>query len=338
MFMSHACSPSLRGALARLVAVMAAAVLVAPAFVLAGAGGASAQTGAFTDGVYDPQTEYWADIETYGVDADTNRLDLSIGGPDMVDDYYDQDHSLVFRLDTDGDNDTDFSVVANGGTLDGVYAGENSYSSRLCPVTARLSSTGAHVVAATRCVGSPTSVHVAAVLMSGRDSCGFGICRESSFDFAPDEQGSTGGGQYRFSPAVAVTAVPAPAPPVPPVNTTVKLTRVRYDAPGADTKAHRNGEQVLITNTGRSAVTMTGWTLRDASGHLYRFPATRVAGRDTVTVFSGAGANTLRKRFWRSGAHVWNNTGRESATLRDSYGRLVDRCAWTSHPGGVKSC
>jgi hypothetical protein len=326
-----------------LLVSLAAAAFVAPgrssseSAWLAGQSGASAETGVFTDDLYGGQTKDWADIETCGVDADTNRLDLSVGGPDLVTDYgdQDQDNTLIFRLDTDGDYVTDFSVVANGGTLDGVYAGEDSYTSRLCSVSVKLSSTGAHVVAATRCVGNPASVHVAVLLISGRDTCGYAICRESSWDMAPDGNSISDPGEWRFSPAVTVTAVPAP---VPAVNTTVKLTRIRYDAAGADTKANRNGEQVLITNTARIAVTLTGWTLRDTSGHAYRFPVTQVAGRGTITVFTGRGTNTLRKRYWSSGSRVWNNTGRETATLKDSYGRSVDRCAWTAHPDGVKTC
>ena len=184
-----------------LATVLAGAVFAIPA---------AAETGVFTDAGSDLQTESWADIDAYGVDANTNRLDLSVRGPDLATDYDDQNNSLIFRLDTDGDNRTDFSVVADGGSLDGVYAGENRYTKRLCSVKARMSSTGAHVVAATRCVGNPASVRVAAVLISGRDTCGYGICPETSIDFAPDENSNSSLEADRFSPAVTVTAVPAP--------------------------------------------------------------------------------------------------------------------------------
>jgi hypothetical protein len=232
-----------RGRRVVLLATALGAVLAIPA---------AAATGVFTDAGSDLQAESWADIETYGVDADTNRLDLSVGGPDLVDRHDDQDHSLIFRLDTDGDNDTDFSVVADGGTLAGVYAGENRYTKRLCSVKAKMSSKGAHVVAATRCVGNPASVHVAAVLMSGRDTCGYGICYETSIDFAPDGQSNSSRDADRFSPAVTVTAVPAPVWAFKSTGRVGGVARLRVA-----TEVGAEYSRFLITVTGKNGTVAT---------------------------------------------------------------------------------
>jgi hypothetical protein len=110
--------------------------------------------------------------------------------------------------------------------------------------------------------------------------------------------------------------------------TTVSIAAVRYDPPGRDTRANRNGEWLRLTNTGTRAVPLTGYLLRDGDGRSYRFPATRLRPGRSLTVFTGPGRDTARARYWGLPRHVWDNTGRESAQLRDGFGRLVERRTW----------
>ena len=66
---------------------------------------------------------------------------------------------------------------------------------------------------------------------------------------------------------------------------------MRYDPAGTDTgsNAHLNKEIVVVRNgTGKKRV-LTGWTLRDPEGHVYRFPATTLRpGRAVRLALSAA--------------------------------------------------
>src|SRR3954454_18580098 len=55
----------------------------------------------------------------------------------------------------------------------------------------------------------------------------------------------------------------------------VRISRVQYDSPGSDTGSNSSLDQewVRITNTGTTKRVLTGWTLRDTSRHVYRFPS-----------------------------------------------------------------
>src|SRR3954468_23563858 len=53
----------------------------------------------------------------------------------------------------------------------------------------------------------------------------------------------------------------------------VRISGVQYDSPGSDTGSNYslNGEWVKITNYASTRRTLTSWTLRDTSNHVYRF-------------------------------------------------------------------
>jgi P pilus assembly chaperone PapD len=112
----------------------------------------------------------------------------------------------------------------------------------------------------------------------------------------------------------------------------VKITKIYYDSPGTDTGSNSslNAEYVRIKNTGTRRVTLTGWTLRDASKHVFKFPTFRLAAGKTVTVHTGKGSNGASNLYWGSTAYIWNNTG-DTASLKRRDGSLASRC---SYPGG----
>lgn len=70
-----------------------------------------------------------------------------------------------------------------------------------------------------------------------------------------------------------------------------------------------------------------GYTLRDRSGHLYKFPTFTLRPRASVTVHTGRGTNTGTNLYWGSGSFIWNNTG-DTAYLRNTVGTLKDSCSW----------
>jgi hypothetical protein len=74
-------------------------------------------------------------------------------------------------------------------------------------------------------------------------------------------------------------------------------------------------------------VDLNGWTLSDADHHTYRFTHQRLAGHASVRVHTGTGHDTNANVYQDRRAYVWNN-GHDTATLRDSHGRIASTKSW----------
>jgi hypothetical protein len=102
------------------------------------------------------------------------------------------------------------------------------------------------------------------------------------------------------------------------------ITAVRADSPGTDrgSNASRNAEYVVIKNTSKKSIKLGGYTIRDASSHIYRFPTGFVLkpGK-SVTVHTGTGKNTGAHLYWGQRWYVWNND-KDTAKLQKT-GRTV---------------
>jgi hypothetical protein len=123
-----------------------------------------------------------------------------------------------------------------------------------------------------------------------------------------------------------------------PASAAIRITKIYFDSPGADTGSNTslNAEYVVIKNTGTTRKTLTGWTLRDASKHVYKFPTFRLGAGKSMKVHTGKGANTLGNLYWRSSSYIWNNDG-DTATLKRSNGTVASRCSYTG-AGSYKIC
>lgn len=132
---------------------------------------------------------------------------------------------------------------------------------------------------------------------------------------------------------VAATAVSAEA------ASPVQFGKIYYNSPGTDraTNLSVNGEYVAIKNGGTTARSLTGWTVRDAQNHVYRFGTFTLGAGKTVLLRTGKGVNTTTTRYWGLGYHVWNNTG-DKAVLRNAAGTAIDSCSWASNGLGYKNC
>jgi hypothetical protein len=137
---------------------------------------------------------------------------------------------------------------------------------------------------------------------------------------------------------VAATAV-AVAPTASAAAPGVRMTAIYFDSPGTDyrTNASLNAEWVAIKNFTNTRKALTGWTLRDASSHVYHFPTFRLAAGASVKVHTGHGTNTASNLYWQSGNYIWNNTG-DTATLKNANGVFVYRCHYTSAADPKASC
>jgi hypothetical protein len=140
-------------------------------------------------------------------------------------------------------------------------------------------------------------------------------------------------------PVIAVGAASVVCAAVPATASTpaVHLARIQYDAPGKDTTHNVNGEDVKITNSGHSSVSLKGWTLRDPKNHVFTFPSHTLRPGASVWVHTGKGRDSGATLYWGMGWHVWNNTG-DTASLRDSHGKSVDSCTYHDSGVGYTNC
>jgi hypothetical protein len=111
----------------------------------------------------------------------------------------------------------------------------------------------------------------------------------------------------------------------------MEIHEIYYNSPGRDTGSNSslNAEWVQLHNRSGVPVTLTGWTLRDAQGHVYKFGVYKIKAHGYVKIHTGKGGNTQTDRYWGHSWYVWNNTG-DTATLKNPGGTVIDRCSYSS--------
>lgn len=116
----------------------------------------------------------------------------------------------------------------------------------------------------------------------------------------------------------------------------IKIQRIVFDPAGSDTgsNTHLNKEIIVITNTGNRRVSLRNWTIRDTSGHVYRFESVGIGGHREITVHTGTGSDTFNHKYWDQDAYVWNNDG-DRATLKRASGSVSDTCSYSGEGGSI---
>lgn len=125
----------------------------------------------------------------------------------------------------------------------------------------------------------------------------------------------------------------------PPSTRGVRIARIRFDPPGSDTNSNhsRDEEWLRLLNPGRAPRYLRGWTVHDASSHVYRLPAVKLAGGHTVTIHTGDGRDTSTDLYWGASDYIWNNGG-DTATLRNAAGDKIDSCSYTAADDPSVAC
>ncbi|WP_405786996.1 lamin tail domain-containing protein [Streptomyces sp. NBC_00029] len=108
-------------------------------------------------------------------------------------------------------------------------------------------------------------------------------------------------------------------------HSSIVIGDVQHDSRGRDNRAV-NREWVEVKNTGRQAVNLRGFTLTDRQGNRYRFAGLRLDGRSSVKVHTGQGRDTRRDVYQDRRHQIWDE--RDTATLRDDRGRVIDTETW----------
>jgi hypothetical protein len=130
---------------------------------------------------------------------------------------------------------------------------------------------------------------------------------------------------------ILVASTPAQAAP------SLRFHGAQYDSPGTDNRsnASRNAEWISLVNSGSKSVNLKGWTIRDASNHVYKFGNVSIPGKGgRIWLHTGKGTNNARNVYWGSGNYVWNNTG-DTATLKNAAGKKHDTCSWKNKKGRI---
>lgn len=116
----------------------------------------------------------------------------------------------------------------------------------------------------------------------------------------------------------------------------VQIYRIYFDSPGDDTGSNtsRNAEWIQLKNRCANAKSLSGWKIKDTSGHVYSFGTYRLGAGNTVKVHTGSGTNTASHRYWGSQYYIWNNEG-DKATLKNAAGTIVDTCRYSGAGSSV---
>lgn len=96
---------------------------------------------------------------------------------------------------------------------------------------------------------------------------------------------------------------------------------IEEDPVGRDRK-HLDREYVTFRNEGTTPLSISGWTVEDEAGNVYRFPERTVLDPDGhVTLHSGDGDDTETDFYWGSDRPLWRNDG-DTIRVRDDGGVL----------------
>jgi hypothetical protein len=127
--------------------------------------------------------------------------------------------------------------------------------------------------------------------------------------------------------AALFSAVVSGASALQPVSASaascVQFVAGHFDARGDD-NYNLNNEWVRIKNKCAASVAIGGWTINDTPAyHVYRFRSgVTIAAGQSITLYSGRGADTATKKYWGyQGSAVWNNDG-DKAVLKNAAGKV----------------
>ena len=97
----------------------------------------------------------------------------------------------------------------------------------------------------------------------------------------------------------------------------------------------------MIRNGDDVSHSVSGWTVRDAAGHVYKFPTLRLGAGKQAVVHTGDGTtyktSASTHLYWGREWYVWNNTG-DKVILRRADGSLKDTCTYPGEGASKYYC
>jgi hypothetical protein len=141
-------------------------------------------------------------------------------------------------------------------------------------------------------------------------------------------------------PPVVTPPKPTTPAPLTPKAGDIRFSLIAYDPAGKDTSKKLNQEYLRITNYTTKTFNLKYWTIKDRSGHTYRFTSNvYLRGYKNLYIPTGKGTNgkPSNYRYWGRTSFVWNNTG-DTAYLRSGSNKVIDTCKWTKVGKGKTYC
>jgi hypothetical protein len=126
----------------------------------------------------------------------------------------------------------------------------------------------------------------------------------------------------------------------PSASAAIRIKKIYYDSPGADTGSNSslNAEWITIRNTGSKGRNITGWRIRDAAGHVYCCFGMVLPAETTVKLHTGSGADSYPHHlYWELDNYVWNNV-KDKAILKNAAGTVIDTCSYNNASANYKLC
>jgi hypothetical protein len=186
-------------------------------------------------------------------------------------------------------------------------------------VTSRLGKSAVHVGSKAVLTGTVSPAGVTVTLQQ----------RLGTAPWKPLASKAVTGGRYSFALPTAASGRAAYAVTVTGagVRETVGATHLLAVYRTAVTKVSPSGtESVTVRNTGRVAVNLKNWRLKDASGKTLTLPAYTLRAGATVKIFTGTGTARAGRLYLAKRADVWSS--RDTANLFDANGSRVARLTY----------
>ncbi|WP_328968067.1 lamin tail domain-containing protein [Streptomyces sp. NBC_00239] len=145
---------------------------------------------------------------------------------------------------------------------------------------------------------------------------------------------------FAAAAALAAVALAAPQATAATHQGGLHFGALQFDGPGPDlprTNAKLNAEFVDLHNNSRTPVTLTGYTVRTASGFVYKFGSFKLGAYQSVRLHNGQGGNTA-KHVYRKLNNFWFNNSGGSVTLTAANGVKKDACSWRANGRGYTTC
>ena len=144
-------------------------------------------------------------------------------------------------------------------------------------------------------------------------------------------EGTTVGGAVVAYPTPPSTTTTTPAPTSTVAGSVeVVIANIRYDGPGNDVE-FGDSEYVLLRNDGTGTADVGQWSLEDEAGHVITIPDGYVIQPGAeLRIYSGPGDDTATAYYDGLGQAIWNNSGGDTATLRNAAGTTLDSYSYSS--------
>ncbi len=133
-----------------------------------------------------------------------------------------------------------------------------------------------------------------------------------------------------YPPAPVTTTTKPSTPTTVTGSIDVNISSIRFDGPGNDVE-FGDSEYVALRNDGTGTANVGNWTVEDEANHVITIPSWYLIQPGAeLRIYSGPGIDTAVAYFEGLGQAIWNNSGGDTATLRDSNGATVDTYSYSS--------